>query len=209
MILKNNGQKKMRTQACAFAALIAATVVAGCATTSGPPKNIENACAIFESRPRWADAVAASERRWGAPAEVQLAIIWWESKFVDDARPPKNYVLGVVPWGRRSSAYGYSQALDGTWDWYRKDTGNHRADRDDFDAAADFVGWYISRTKQSNGVDMGDAFAQYLNYHEGHTGFRRGDWRQKGWLLEAAQQVAGMADRYRRQLAQCRGTYSA
>jgi hypothetical protein len=191
-------------------AMLASVVAVGsCATFSGPPDNIENACAIFEDRPSWADAIADSERRWGAPAEVQLAIMWRESKFRDDARPPKNYVLGIVPWGRKSSAYGYSQALDGTWDWYRKDTRNGGADRDDFADAADFVGWYMTQTARSNGAAMNDAYTQYLAYHEGHTGYRRGDWRQKGWLIDAARQVENMAARYRNQLASCRGVYTA
>ena len=158
-------------------AILAILVAASsCATTSGPPNDIENACAIFEDRPRWADAVADSSRKWGAPAEVQLAIIWRESSFIDDARPSKEYVLGVVPWGRKSSAYGYSQALDGTWDWYREDTGNGGADRDDFSDAVDFVGWYMTRTAEANGASMTDAYTQYLAYHEGHTGYRRGDY---------------------------------
>ena len=30
------------------------------------------------------------------------------------------YILGVIPTGRQSSAFGYSQALDGTWKEYRR-----------------------------------------------------------------------------------------
>jgi hypothetical protein len=192
-----------------MAMLATAIAVGSCATFSGPPENIENACAIFEDRPSWAAAVADSERKWGAPAEVQLAIIWRESKFRDDARAPKNYLLGIVPWGRKSSAYGYSQALDGTWDRYRKDTSNRGADRDDFDDAVDFVGWYMTQTARANGAGMNDAYTQYLAYHEGHTGYNRGDWRRKTWLMNAARQVENMAARYRNQLASCRGAYTA
>ena len=43
----------------------------------------------------------------------------------------------------RSSAYGYAQALEGTWDDYRKDTGRRGADRDDFADSSDFIGWYM------------------------------------------------------------------
>lgn len=189
--------------------LAMAVAVGSCASGDSPPDNIENACAIFQDRPGWASAIADSERRWGAPAEIQLAIMWRESRFVDDARPPRTYLLGIVPWGRMSSAHGYSQALDGTWDWYRDHSGNRGADRRDFRDAADFVGWYMNRTAEANGATMSDAYTHYLAYHEGHTGYRRGDWRRKGWLMEAAREVETMAARYRHQLANCRGAYTA
>ena len=128
-----------------------------------------------------------------------------ESSFVHDAKPPKKYFLWVVPAGRVSSAYGYSQAIDSTWDWYRQDTGRWGADRDDFDDAADFVGWYMNKTKKINGVSMDDAVSQYLAYHEGHKGFRRGTFKQKRWLMDVAQRVATQASRYRTQLRGCGG----
>lgn len=146
-----------------------------------------------------------SASRWGAPISVQMAIMKQESSFRHDARPPKKYVLWVIPAGRISSAYGYSQALDGTWDWYRKDTGRWGADRDDFDDAADFVGWYMRKTNQTNGVAMGDARRQYLAYHEGHGGYRRGTYRNKQWLQNVAKRVERTAAAYRRQLSQCGG----
>jgi hypothetical protein len=36
-----------------------------------------------------------------------------------------------VPWSRPTSAYGFSQAVDATWDWYQQSTGNPDADRGD------------------------------------------------------------------------------
>jgi hypothetical protein len=147
--------------------------------------------------------MAASAQKWGAPVPVQMAIIWRESNFRGAVRPPKKYILGVIPNGHQSSAYGYAQAIDGTWDWYRKDTGNSRADRTDFDDAADFVGWYMSKTVNQNGIGMHDAYNQYLAYHEGHAGHRRGSFRRKGWLMDVASKVAGQAARYRGQLRGC------
>ena len=132
-----------------------------------------------------------------------MAIIWAESSFRSEARPRKNYALGVIPWGRASSAYGYAQAIDGTWDWYRRDSGNSGADRDDFEDAADFVGWYMAKTMAKNGVATHDAFSHYLAYHDGHTGFKRGDWRNKSWLQQVATRVADQAVRYRGQLHSC------
>lgn len=187
-----------------IAALLGAVLAASCASTpSGPPSRADDICAIFDERPEWARAVARSERKWGAPAHVQMAIMWRESSFRAQARTPKKYILGVIPNGRVSSAYGFAQAIDGTWDWYREESGNSGADRDDFDDAADFVGWYMSKTRRSNGVTMHDAYNQYLAYHEGHAGHRRGTYRQKNWLMKAARNVASQAARYRGQLRRC------
>jgi hypothetical protein len=185
-------------------AILLALIVGSCASRPPvPPRAQNNICAIFDERPDWRDAMQASAIRWGAPIEVQMAIIWKESGFRAEARPPKKYALGLIPWGRASSAFGYSQAIDGTWDWYRRETGNSGADRDDFDDAADFVGWYMAKTMMTNGILMNDAFSQYLAYHEGQAGYRRGGWKGKGWLRQTATQVADQATRYRGQLQQC------
>lgn len=188
------------------AALAAATILSACSFggDNSTPRNQRDACAILQYRSAWGEALAETERKWGAPPEVVMAIIWKESSFRAEARPPKKYTFfGLIPNGRVSSAYGYSQALDGTWDWYRKETGNRWADRDDFADAADFVGWYMRKTRRSNGLSMTDAYSQYLAYHEGHTGFRRGSWKKKKWLQTAASRVRTRAHEYGRQLQGC------
>lgn len=200
--VEQNKSAALKTLAAALLALC----VASCGSSgnySGPPKAQGDICAIFAERPDWQDAMEASAVKWSAPIDVQMAIIWRESSFRAQARPPKTYIAGIVPTGRVSSAYGFAQAIDGTWDWYMKDTGNRGADRDDFEDAADFVGWYMTRTVRSNGVRMQDAFNQYLNYHEGHAGYRRGGWKNKAWLKKAANQVANQAEKYRGQLRRC------
>ena len=106
--------------------------------------------------------------------------------------------------GRLSSAFGYSQALDGTWDEYRTSTGNRRARRTDIDDAADFMGWYMVLTRERNGIALSDARNQYLAYHEGHAGFARGSYNSKAWLLGVADRVAARAETYRVQLLSCR-----
>ncbi|MGM0585221.1 MAG: transglycosylase SLT domain-containing protein [Pseudomonadota bacterium] len=189
-------------KARALAALALLGLLAGCASDS-QPSNVENACAIFRDRPHWRDAVAQSEARWGAPAAVQLAIIWKESSFRPDAQPAREYALGFIPWGRRSSAYGFGQAIDGTWEWYQRETGNWGADRDDFEDAADFVGWYMARSARVNGIPMEDAFNHYIAYHEGHAGWQRGGWRQKSWLQRVAGEVRSKADEYDRHMTRC------
>lgn len=185
-----------------FLAVLTLCGLLGSCATGRPPTNLSDLCDIFDDRPGWRRAAAAAEARWGAPAPVTMAIIWHESKFVSDARPPRTYFLGF-PTGRRSSAFGYAQALDGTWDDYRRATGRFGADRDDFEDAIDFVGWYMDRTRRVNSVEMTDARAHYLAYHEGHNGFRRGTWRSKGWLQSVASGVSTQASLYAAQLRAC------
>ena len=61
-----------------------------------------------------------TEKRWGSPAYVTLAFIKQESDFQQGAKPERIKLLGFIPWKRKSSAYGYAQAIDGTWDIYKK-----------------------------------------------------------------------------------------
>ena len=149
-------------------------------------------------------AFAATERKWGVPMHVQMATIYQESKFVGNARTPYRYVLGVLPMGRQSSAYGYAQALDATWKWYKRDTRRASAKRDNIRDAADFMGWYMNQTKERNGVALTDARNQYLAYHDGHTGFARGTYRRKSWLMRVAGEVETRSQMYKQQLEDCR-----
>ena len=168
------------------------------------PRNLENACAIVAERPAYLRAMQKTERRWGIPIHVQMATIHQESKFIGDARTPHRYALGIIPIGRQSSAYGYSQALDGTWDEYRKKTGNRRAQRDDIRDATDFMGWYMNDSARMLGISKYDAASQYLAYHEGRQGFSNGSHRNKSWLMGVAGKVNARAELYRMQLASCR-----
>ena len=149
--------------------------------------------------------IADARDKWGAPPEVVMAIIWKESSFRSDARTPRKYTFfGLIPNGRVSSAYGYSQALDGTWEWYQDETGNGWASREDFDDSVDFIGWYMAKTRRVNGLSMDDAYSQYLAYHEGHTGYKRRSFEKKAWLKKAASRVTRRSQDYERQLNGCR-----
>ncbi|MAY32992.1 MAG: lytic transglycosylase [Rhodovulum sp.] len=186
-------------------AVLLLMLVASCSGgDKSPPRNLDNACSIVDQRPKYLKAFKRTERKWGVPVHVQMATIYQESRFDGDARTPVQYVLGIIPMGRQSSAYGYAQALDGTWDEYRKETGRRGADRDDIYDASDFIGWYMNKTRDRNGIALSDARNQYLAYHEGHTGYARGSHRSKSWLVRVADQVAARADTYRSQLTRCR-----
>ncbi|WP_240342505.1 transglycosylase SLT domain-containing protein [Methylococcus sp. EFPC2] len=181
--------------------MILALLAAGCATN--PPRNTSNLCSIFLEKDDWYGDANSSSRRWGVPVCLIMAIINQESSFVDDAKPARVRFLGIPLW-RPSSAYGYGQAKDETWDWYKSKTGNTGADRDEFADAADFVAWYIHQTSIATGIAPTDSYNQYLAYHEGQGGFRRGSWRAKPWLQGTARKVASVAWRYQKQLDACR-----
>ena len=168
------------------------------------PHNLDDACAILAQRPTYWKAMKATERRWGVPVSVQMAAIYQESKFVGNARTPHRYALGVIPMGRQSSAYGYSQALDGTWEEYQQSEGGRGTKRDSIADATDFMGWYMHNSSERLGISKSDAEGQYLAYHEGRTGYANQSYLGKPWLVEVAAAVGARAVMYESQLGSCR-----
>ena len=184
-------------------ALVLVLAVAACGGNNEPPQDMDNACAIANERNDYMTAMRLAQRKWGVPVHVQMATIYQESKFISDAKTPRRYALGFIPRGRQSSAFGYAQAIDGTWEEYQKDTGRYGARRDDMYYAADFIGWYMAGSNRSLGISLSDAKNQYLAYHEGRTGYSRGTHKGKSWLLRIAAEVGQRSERYRRQLINC------
>ncbi len=173
----------------------------GCAAS--PPRQVDNICGIFNEKDGWFTAAEKSKKRWDSSIPLMMSFMHQESRFVSQAKPPRDKILGVIPWFRKSSAYGYSQAQDDTWDWYRKKTGNWGADRDSFQDAIDFVGWYNSQTKKINGVSLTNAYGLYLAYHEGHGGFKKKTYNKKEWLKSVAEKVSARSRTYAKQLTAC------
>ena len=173
-------------------AFVSSVVLLLISCTTNPPKNMNNSCSIFEEKGGWYDDANDSFKRWGVPIHVQLAIIHQESRFTHDAQTEMQYFMWIIPTGRQSSAYGYAQVKDETWDWYIKSTGNSGADRDDFADAADFIGWYGKRSYDTLKISKWDAYNQYLAYHEGHGGFKRKTYNQKPWLIKVAPRLKRM-----------------
>jgi hypothetical protein len=184
-------------------AIVLLSVLGSCVNQNQPPSQQDNICAILDQRRGWSADLARAERQWGVhPADV-MAIIWKESSFRARARTRRTYASGSIPSGHISSAFGFSQALDGTWEWYQDETGSHGARRQSFRDAVDFVGWYMNESRSRNNIALNDAENQYLAYHEGHTGYSRGTYRNKSWLPPVARQVQRQADMYRSQLPNC------
>jgi hypothetical protein len=197
--------KRRRTDrlllALAAGILLAGLLTVSCSNT--PPQNLNDGCEIFAEKDDWYESANDSYEKWGVPVNVQLAIIYQESRFIYDAKPPRRKLLWVIPWTRVSSAYGYGQIKDSTWKWYVKSTGRHFADRDDFDDVTDFIGWYGDMSHRLLGISKSDAYSQYLAYHEGQGGFRRKTYQDKKWLLKVARQVDQRSKNYQAQLKAC------
>jgi len=186
-----------------FPALILVLLIAGCAHT--PDKaHRNNVCLIFENEQDWFDAAEDAEDKWGTPIQVMMAIMYQESSFRPDAQPDRKWYLGFIPGPRPSSAYGYAQAQIPAWEDYMRETNSSGADRDDFDDAIDFIGWFTWKTREINGVSLWFADKQYLNYHEGWGGYRKGSYKKKPWLVSVAKQVKQRASNYGQQLKGCR-----
>ena len=191
----------MKNKQALLLLLLVSMFLVGC--TTSPPKNPDNICDIFREKDGWYDAAEDARSNWYSPIPTMMAIMHQESRFKQKAKPPRTTFLWIFPGPRPSSAYGYSQAKDETWDWYIKSSGNYGADRDDFDDAIDFIGWYNSISRKKNGIKEGDTYHLYLAYHEGHGGFKRRTYNKKPWLKSVAKKVSARAWRYKKQLNGC------
>ena len=167
---------------------LAASVTTGSASAAS---DVENACTIMQERSAWRGAARAASKKWRVPVPVILAVMRQESRFVATAA------------AGRTSAYGFAQVLDGTWNWYREATRATAAKRDNFADSADFIGWYMANTEKRIGLPVDDVASHYLAYHEGHVGYRSFRWESKPALLKIAAKVASIALRYEHQLAAC------
>ncbi len=175
-----------------------------CACTSTTPKNTDNICDIFKEKNNWYHETKKSYEKWGIPIHVSMAIMHQESHFVADAQPPRTRLLGFIPWLRPSTAYGYAQAIDATWQEYLNNISHWRAERDEFADASDFIGWYCSISHQRLGISKWDTDKLYLAYHEGHGGYKRKTYLNKPWLLRVAKKVDKKSRQFRSQLSSCK-----
>ena len=169
-----------------------------------PPSRPNDLCAIFFEKPSWYRSVRDSARQFGVPEAVQMAILHQESSFRSTARPPRRKILWILPWNRPSTAFGYAQALDSTWEEYRERTERPKARRHRFTDAAHFMGWYLREVHRITGIERDDTYRLYLAYHDGPNGFLRGTHLEKPWLLRVARRVDRRAQTYQGQLDQCR-----
>ena len=161
---------------------------------SSIPKNTSNSCAIFNEKYLWYKHAKKTELKWGTPIYVQLAIIKMESDFDWLAKPGRQKIFKIIPYKRPSSSFGYSQAVKGTWEQYKKETGNKLATRVRFKDSVDFIGWYTHKTQSLLKISKKDAFKQYIAYHEGWGNFK---------YYKKNKKVIGLANKVKKQLFDC------
>ena len=168
---------------------------------SSVPKNTSSSCSIFNERYLWYKHAKKTQEKWGTPIYVQLAIIKMESDFDWLAKPARQKIFKVIPFKRPSSSFGYSQAVKGTWEQYKKETGNKFATRTRFKDSVDFIGWYTNKTESILKISKKDTYQQYLAYHEGWGAYKNYKDNQKVIIL--AKKVEKQADKYKAQLIKC------
>jgi len=174
--------------------------------TPSPPQHELNACEIFNQYPHWYWEAQRTQKKWDVPVSTQLAFMYQESHFNATAKPPREHILWIIPWKRPTSAYGYSQAVDSTWELYKQETGHWHADRDSFSDASDFIGWYLHLIHIRTDIPMNDVYALYLAYHEGSDNYLNRSYRYKPELRAIASKVSYDAARYHAQLIRCQAS---
>ena len=168
---------------------------------SSIPKNTADSCSIFSERYLWYKHTKKTEKKWGTPIYIQLAIIKMESDFNWLAKPKRQKIFKVIPYKRLSSSFGYSQAIKGTWKQYKNETGNKLATRTRFKDSVDFIGWYTNKTEKILKISKKDAFRQYVAYHEGWGNYKNYKSNQK--IIILAKKVEKQSKKYRLQLKKC------
>jgi hypothetical protein len=199
-LTSNNWSRLLKPLGLAW---LLAMVVALGSCSANPPQRPDQVCKIFDEKGSWYKAAKKANKRWGMPVHVGMAFVHRESSYVANAKPPRKRFLGVVPWRRLSSAYGYAQATDEAWRDYLDDTNRWFVDRDDFHDAMDFIGWYNHRSHKQLGIAKNDPYKLYLAYYTGPTGYRKGVWKNSTAIQGYAQKVKNQANRYAYQLSQC------
>ena len=184
-----------------FFKIILLFLISGC---SSIPQNTSNSCKIFDERYLWYKQSKKVEKKWGTPIHIQLAIIKMESDFNWLAKPPRQKLFKVIPFKRPSSSFGYSQAVKGTWEQYKRETGNKLAVRTRFKDSVDFIGWYTNKTESILKISKKDAFRQYLAYHEGWGNFKY--YKKNLKVIGLAKKVEKQSNIYKKQLSKCKNS---
>ena len=176
-------------------------LLTGC---SSIPTNTSNSCSIFNEKYLWYKHAVRVEQKWGTPIYIQLAIIKMESDFDWLAKPARQKIFKVIPFKRPSSSFGYSQAVKGTWEDYKKETGNNLATRARFKDSVDFIGWYTNKTESILKISKKDVFRQYIAYHEGCGNFK--NYKKNKKVISLAKKVERQSNIYKKQLLKCRNS---
>jgi len=170
---------------------------------SSVPKYTSNACKIFGEKYFWYKHAKKSSETYGAPVHIILAFVKKESGFNRWAKPKRTKLFKIVPYKRPSSSFGYSQAVNKTWELYKTETNNPLALRTRFKDSVMFIGWYINKTNKINKISFNDAYRQYLNYYLGWGNYSKEVYKTDKKAIIYAKKVEKQSKVYKSQLKEC------
>ena len=183
-----------------FSILILLFFISSC---SSVPKYPQNACKIFGQKYLWYKSAKQSSDKYGAPIHIILAFVNKESGFNRWAKPKRKKLFKIVPYKRPSSSFGYSQAVNKTWELYKIETNNPLALRTRFKDSVMFIGWYISKTNKINKIPLNDSYRQYLNYYLGWGNYAKEVYKTDKNAIIFAKKVEKKSQIYKSQLKTC------
>ena len=170
---------------------------------SSIPKYPQNACKIFGENYLWYKSIKKSSDLYNAPIHIILAFVNKESGFNRWAKPKRTKLFKVIPYKRPSSSFGYSQAVNKTWELYKTETENPLALRSSFKHSVMFIGWYINKTHKINKIPLNDPYRQYLNYYLGWGSYAKKKYKTDKNSIIFAKSVEKQSKIYKKQLQEC------
>ena len=171
---------------------------------SSVPKYPQNACKIFGEKYFYLKYSRAASKKWNVPISSILAVINKESGFRRFAKPRRTKLFKIIPYRRPSSSFGFSQAVNKTWDLYKKENNRPIALRMSFKNSSDFIGWYFWKTNKINKVSLKDTRNMYLNYYLGWTAYKKKAYQNDKKAIIFAMSVEKQAKIYKSQLRECK-----
>ena len=154
-------------------------------------------CEILAQNPSWSKPLKTAQDTYKLPPAFAMALMYKESTFNAEAK------------AKTSTAYGYAQAIDGTWKHFQEDV-KSSAKRNNFDDSVQFIGWYTAQLSKSTKLKMTDSYNLYMAYMLGATGFKRykaGTFKNKAKIVEdkkLAQKVKDFTKQYNSQFKNCK-----
>ena len=85
--------------------------LSACSMKSSATLDQKNACSIIKTKKSWVRALNKASNKWQVSPGLQLAFVMTESNFRPRAKTSRKYILGIIPTGRLSSAFGMHKLL--------------------------------------------------------------------------------------------------
>jgi|TARA_B110000116_G_C16525242_1_gene441827 hypothetical protein len=174
------------------------------ASCSSIPQHPQNACKIFSENYLWYKSIKKSSETYEVPIHIILAFVKKESGFNRWAKPKRTKIFKIIPYKRPSSSFGYSQAVNKTWELYKTEINNPLALRTRFKDSVMFIGWYINKTNKINKIPKNDSYRQYLNYYLGWGSYSNKVYKTDKKAIIYAKNVEKQSKIYKNQLRECK-----